>query len=232
MALSDLNQNREDFVLIWLDQTLDTQQNDLRDLAKIRDVAYSLRTYTDPKLCLEDIKRLSNENIFLIVSDTIGQEFVPLIHDLSQIESIYILCLHIKQHTSWTSAFSKIRQEDIFSHVNPLINRLKIDLFKCQYVSNLNFKLEKSVFDIHQQMTDFKWSRLLAHTLTKLPQDLKAQQEMINYLRDYYKDNQATLEFLEDFSKNYKNEESIHWYTRPGCLFRSLNRSFREENIE
>ncbi|CAF4639194.1 unnamed protein product [Rotaria sp. Silwood2] len=81
-------------------------------------------------------------------------------------------------------------------------------------------------------MTDFKWSRLLAHTLTKLIPDRKAHQEMIDFLRDYYKDNQATLEFLDDFSKNYKNEEAIRWYTRPGCLFRSLNRSFREENIE
>lgn len=232
MVDNNVNQNTEDFILIWLDQTLDTQHSDLRDLAKIRDVAYSLRTYTDSKLCLEDIKSLSDEKIFLIVSGTVGQEFVLLIHDLSQIQSIYILCSHKKQHTHWTNSFSKIRSEDIFNHVNPLINRLKIDLFKCKYVSDINFKIEKSIFDIHEKMTDFKWSRLLAHTLIKLNRDTKAQQEMIDYLRDYYKNNQATLNFLDDFTKNYKNEEAIPWYTRPECLFRSLNRSFREENIE
>ncbi|CAF1092680.1 unnamed protein product [Rotaria sordida] len=232
MADVNISQNKENFVLIWLDRALDTKYNDLRNLAKIRDVAYSLRTYTDPTVCLEYIKESSNEKIFLIVSGTIGKEFVPLIHHLPQVQSIYVLCLHKRQQIEWTSAFSKIRQEDIFNHVSPLIDRLKIDLFKCEYVSDISFKLERSIFDIHQKMTDFKWSRLLSHTLTKLIPDRKAQQEMIDYLRDYYKDNQASLEFLDDFSKNYKNEQAIRWYTRPGCLFRSLNRSFREENIE
>ncbi|CAF4006457.1 unnamed protein product, partial [Rotaria magnacalcarata] len=226
MSDANENQNSDDFLLIWLDQTLDTQSNDLRDLEKIRDVVYSLRTYTDPTICLEDIKTWSDEKIFLIVSGTTGREFVPLIHDLAQIQAIYIFCLHKNQQTQWTSTFSKIKPDNIFNHVKSLIVRLKIDLFKCEYVSNMNFKVEKSIFDIHQKTTDFKWSRLLVHTLTKLIRDSKAQKEMIDHLRDYYKDNKASLDFLDDFSNNYNNEEAIRWYTRAGCLFRCLNRSF------
>ena len=186
---------KEDFRLIWLDETLDKQKNDLRDIEKIREVVQSLRTYTDPVTCLDDIKTWSNEKIFLIVSGTTGQVFVPLIHDLSQIQSIYIFCLHKKQQTSWTSGFSKIKSEHIFNNVKSLLIALKIDLFKCEYVSGDNIKVEKSIFDVHQKTTDFKWSRLLAHTLTKLVCDERGHKEMIDYLRGYYVNNQINFRF-------------------------------------
>jgi hypothetical protein len=225
-------ENREDFTLIWLDERLDTDVTDVRNISALRDVVYHLRTFTDSELCRSYIERVPKESIFLIVSGSIGRTFVPIVHDLTQIRLIYILCHRTSLHTEWASAFTKIRHDDIFHQVTPLIHRLKADLYKCRKVEGIQFKVERSLVDVHEKRADFQWSFLLVQTLIKWPRHPGAQNEMLTFLRNYYKANQSNLDFIDHFALNYKSDNAIFWYTRPGCLFQLVNRAFRDENID
>ncbi|CAF4612381.1 unnamed protein product [Didymodactylos carnosus] len=126
---------------------------------------------------------IASFEIFLIVSATIGQLFVHTIHELTQIKCIYILCQHNRQQlTKWTADYSKTMNH-IYTHVDPLINILKIDLYKCRKTL-LNYKIENSIIDVQFKTADFKWSRLLAQTLVRLPREEKAKNEMIKNLKE------------------------------------------------
>ncbi|CAF0928632.1 unnamed protein product [Didymodactylos carnosus] len=191
--------NKEDFILIRLDEFLDSNQTDFRALSKLREIVYYLKTFTDVKQCENYIRTQLNENIFLIASATIGQLFVRTIHEHTQIKCIYILCQHNRQQlTKWTADYSKTMNH-IYTH----------------------FKT-----------ADFKLSHLLAQTLVRLPREEKAKNEMIKNLKEYYHDSQFNIEFIDDYIVNYQPKDAIKWYTKAGCLFRILNRTFREGNID
>ncbi|CAF1061302.1 unnamed protein product [Didymodactylos carnosus] len=180
-------ENAEDFTVIWLDDTLDTDERDVRGLNALREVAYFLRTFTNPDSCQAYVESIPKETVFLITSGSLGRTFVPLVHDLPQIRAIYVLCHRISVHIQWASEFAKIRSGNIFNRVQSLVERLKIDLYKCRYSTGITYKIERSVIDVHDKKADFKWSCLLVQTLIRSLRDERAHRDMITYLREYYK---------------------------------------------
>ena len=53
----------------------------------------SIVIFTNEQKCLEFINKFRSKNkLFLIVSGSLGKNFVPKIYHLSQINSIYIFC--------------------------------------------------------------------------------------------------------------------------------------------
>jgi hypothetical protein len=228
----DEKKDREEFIVIWLDQKLDADNPDLRNLAALREVVDFLHTFTDIESCCDYISNIRHENVYLIVSGATGSKIVPVVHDWIQIRSIYVLCRRKQEQQSWTAAYTKIRPDDIFINVKPLIVRLKIDLYKCQKVRGISYKIERSIVDIHSNEIDFHWSYRLTQTLIAWPRYPAAQNQLIEYMREYYNGNQSSIEFLEEFARDYIPTDAIRWYTRAGCLFRLVNRAFRDENID
>ncbi|CAM4838903.1 unnamed protein product [Rotaria magnacalcarata] len=238
-SLSDLQshgvyerKDNEEFTLVWLDQRLDNDKPDLRNLATLRDVVDFLRTFTDLDACCEYISKISHSNVYLIVSGTTGYQIVPRVHDWMQIRSIYVLCRRKQEQKNWTSAHAKIRPEDIFTNVNLLIERLKIDLYKCQKAHRISYKIERSIVDIHSNEIDFQWSYRLTQALISWPRYPEAQNQLVEHMRDYYRGSQSSIEFLDEFARDYMATDAVRWYTRPGCLFRLVNQAFRDESID
>ena len=68
--------------------------------------------------------------------------------------------------------------------------------------------------------------------LCSLPNSINYFQKLINYLNEYYKDNQRQLEKVKEFEKRYKSEDAIEWYTKDSFLYRLLNSALRRFDIQ
>ncbi len=113
LLLNDDSQNNDDnleiFSLIWLDNNINVQENREKQ-GKLRCVINHLRTFEDQHKCLEYIeKRQKEDRLVTIVSDQLGREMVPRIHQLRQVSSIYVYCKDKSSNEQWASEFSKVR---------------------------------------------------------------------------------------------------------------------------
>jgi hypothetical protein len=81
----------ENCLIVWLDPDIDEDQNQ-ESIEQLRQIINEVHRFNQLDLCINYISDFHDERILLILSEQIGQQIVPLVHDLSQIEAIYLFC--------------------------------------------------------------------------------------------------------------------------------------------
>ncbi len=84
--------NSEDFIIVWLDENMDKTTDYFDTRQHLRYIVQYLRTFNDADECVDFISSQQTDNIFFLVSETVGKIVIPLAYELSQIIRIYILC--------------------------------------------------------------------------------------------------------------------------------------------
>ena len=95
--LSSTSENLETFSLLWLDQNVNLKEENINAQKKLKTVINQLKTFENCQLCEEYIRKITDVNsIILIVSGRYGRELIPNIHDLLQLNAVYIYCMDVK----------------------------------------------------------------------------------------------------------------------------------------
>ena len=98
------------FLIVWLDQDINIEA--ITGLKQLHDVQDILRLFSGSDQCLDfvtDVKENENSVLF-VVSAHMAEHIVPIIHDLSQIDSIYIFGSNKKSDTGrWFTEWSKVK---------------------------------------------------------------------------------------------------------------------------
>ncbi|UJR32186.1 hypothetical protein I4U23_019650 [Adineta vaga] len=108
---ANISEYYENVLLIWFDKSINKEDPDNRNSVKhLFLVNNSLVIVKDEEECLELINKLqTNANLFLIVSGSSGQHFIPQIEGLSQIISIYVFCARKSYHEYWAKNYKKVK---------------------------------------------------------------------------------------------------------------------------
>ena len=61
---------------------------------------------------------------------TLGQDIVPRVHTMSQVDSIFIFCGNKKYHEQWTKDWPKIK--GVFTEIKPICEALKQAAQQCE----------------------------------------------------------------------------------------------------
>jgi hypothetical protein len=150
--------------VIWYDTSINrNEQDDQYSMSQLRLVNNSIVIFTNEQQCLEFINKVNKKKkLFLIVSGSLGKNFVPKICDYLQIYSIYIFCGKKINHESWAEKYKKIK--GVFDNITELCEYLQrdkkefeicrkfIDSLPHQFNELMNFKNSKH--DDHQQPKD------------------------------------------------------------------------------
>src|ERR1019366_7624659 len=92
-------------------------------VSQLRRVVNSITTFTDGDQCVEFITGKKDEKSCVIISGALGRLIVPVIHDMSQVDSIFIFCGNKKRHEQWTKEWPKIK--GVFTEISPICEALK-----------------------------------------------------------------------------------------------------------
>jgi hypothetical protein len=61
-------------------------------MTQLQRVVNSVNRFTDPNECFDFPIDIGNEKYFMIITGTFNQHFLSFIHDMAQVDSIYICC--------------------------------------------------------------------------------------------------------------------------------------------
>jgi tetratricopeptide (TPR) repeat protein len=238
-----LENNVEDFVLVWLDTRTPqavvrekTHKENIKRQSQLQTIINFTRTFNDADDCRTFIQSSKTEKVFLIACGYLGEFFVPTIHALSQLEVVYIFCTDQRQHTKWAKSYSKVRA--VCTTTNELLTSLSKDV--SMYAKNLtplsifaaDLSREVSLRSLKAEEVRFMWFQLLLQLIIRMPPNKIAQNDMRTECEQAYRGNVLELVRIDEFFRTYTPDSCIRWYTKDSFIYRLLNKAFRTENID
>ncbi|CAF0898279.1 unnamed protein product [Adineta steineri] len=218
-------QQMQNVLLIWLDSNINETNDDCQNtITKLQCVVNDINTYTNSDECLEFIQTITDKKICMIISGSLGQHIVPRVHNMSQVDSIFIFCGNEKYHEQWTKDWPKIK--GVFTDITPICEALKSAAHQCeQNAIPMSFVGTNKKLD--QLDPSFMYTQIIKEILLTIKFELRHMQDYINYCCDVFSDNKKQIENIKRLEDQYHNKTPIYWYTCDMFLYPMLNRALR-----
>ncbi|UJR19283.1 hypothetical protein I4U23_022412 [Adineta vaga] len=102
------------YLIIWLNSDIDETNEEYQNTLKhLRNIVDTIDIFTNPDECVDFFTEFNDMKTLLIVSDTTGQQIIPLIHDLPQLYQIYIFSPTNILSDEWIKKWSKIKNKEV-----------------------------------------------------------------------------------------------------------------------
>ncbi len=89
-------------------------------MIQLRSIVNDVKIFTQLDECINFLTEVNDQKAFLILEGTLGQQIVPLIHDIPQLDAVYIFC-HNKSRRGATRIYvflGFIFQQDLSGFTN------------------------------------------------------------------------------------------------------------------
>ncbi|CAM4842069.1 unnamed protein product [Rotaria magnacalcarata] len=172
------------------------------------------------------------KKIFLITSEPKTSEILAQTSSLPQIDSVFIFGRKKDQYEQLLSKCSKIT--GIYAQIDDLWQSIKEQVnFVNRQIQAFSFfdRREKSTKDLSKESPEFLWFQLFHYTVTRIPRNQQAKEEMIHMCKYYYRRNEKEIQFIEEFKKEYQPKDAIFWYTNQCFVYKLINKALRTEDI-
>ena len=170
----------------------------------------------------------------MIISGALGQQIVPRIHDLSQVDSIFILCANKRYHEEWAKNWSKIK--GVFTEIDPICGALKQIAQQCEQnaismsiMSSGDIGAEKNGDRLDPS---FMYTQIMKEILLTIDFGQQHIDEFIQHCREALTDNEDELIYVDLLARQYRQKTPIWWYTCECFLYLMLNRALRLMNAD
>ena len=211
----------QNFLFVWLDANLDESTADFKNsLERLRNVVASIITFQDVKECINFLNEMSQERVFVIVSGAFGQQVVPDLEDMPQVQSVYIFCGNKAIHEEWASKMPKVK--GVFTEIESICKALQIDGENCdRAMVTISFKGIDALF---------MYTQLLKEAILQIEDDdKKSLKELADYCRNQGDIPEDKIALVE---REYRSHSPIWWYTAPYFLYSMVNRGLRLMDTE
>ncbi|CAF3523487.1 unnamed protein product, partial [Rotaria sp. Silwood2] len=219
--------NLDTHFLIWLDTSLYAQEMYI----KLRSIIDHVLLLDNIDLCIKQLTD-NKEQVFLIVSSQYVEKFIPNIHNISQLNSIFIFDQQKTKLELQVTQYSKI--QGIYNDIEPLEIDLKNSVnnfIKYERMIPELFNTNNQPFTMNTLRNGLwfiKFLYVLIHQ--KAPSDSKDY--FFNFFSFYFKGNTNSEQQLEEFIQTYESSKAVFWYTKDTFIYRILNQALRERNIQ
>jgi tetratricopeptide (TPR) repeat protein len=228
--------NVQNFILVWLDANIDKVNNsDCRNtITQLQQVVNTVNTFTDVNQCISFITDIKEEKIFMIISGTLGEIVIPTIHDMFQIDSMYVFCRNELKHKEWAQKWLKIK--GVFTEISSICQELKQAVQQCDQntisISFISINEKLSNQNLDQINQSFMYTQILKEILLTIEFNKRSVKDFIIYCREQLADNPIELNNISKFEQEYHQDKSIWWYTYKCFLHSMLNRALRMMEID
>ncbi len=225
----------QNMLVIWLDNNIDDDSPAYRDtVARLRRIVNTVHTFTNEEECIDFIENITDNKASMITSGSVGQHIVPRIHNMSQINSIFIFCSNKEYHEKWAKEWSKIK--GVFTKIGPIYDALKQAAHECeQNAISISFmatsgNISKTKLD--QLDSSYIYTQVLKEILLSIEFEQKHIQDFIDHCRVMLAENEGELDNVKKFEQKYRDETSIRWYTSECFVYPMLNRALRITDVD
>jgi hypothetical protein len=163
----------------------------------------------------------------MVISGAFSESVVPIIHNISQLDSIYIFCEHKSKYEQWATGWTKVK--GVFTRIETVCAVLKQDIQQCDRDSILITVTSK---DLDRLEPSFMYTQLLKEILLDLEYDHNAKKDLVEFCREQFHDNPHELQIIDEFERDYHVHTPIWWYTCECFTYQMLNRALRIQDVE
>ncbi|CAF1117874.1 unnamed protein product [Adineta steineri] len=218
-------QQMQNVLLIWLDNNIDENNDDCQNtITQLRQAVNDINTFSDVDQCFEFIETIVDKKACIIISGSLGQHFVRFVHNMSQVDSIFLLCENQKYHEQWAKNWSKIK--GIFVDITSICEAIKETALQCEQ-NAIPMSFLESNKQLDQLDPSFMYTQIVKEILLTIDFDQNHFQDYIKYCCDSFVDNKKQIENIKRFEDQYHNKTPIYWYTCDMFLYPMLNRALR-----
>ena len=235
ISLLPVGHSMQDVFLIWLDNSInECNQYYHQTVSQLRQVVNTVRTFTDANQCIEFIKTIVDQKIYLIISGSLGQQLMPTIHNISQVDSILIFCGNKAHHELWSKNWPKIK--GVFIQMPSICEFLRQAMKEHEenaiVIRSLSTGDEMYNKNSNQLHCSFMYTQILKDLILSLEFKQRHMHEFVMYCREkIFADNDYQLQNIKTFERNYSTKTPIWWYTSEGFLYSMLNHSLRTMEV-
>ncbi len=170
----------------------------------------------------------------MISSGTLRQTIVPTVHDMNQINAIYIFCGNKIRHEQWAKEWPKVK--DVYTDITIICEELKQAVQECDQDS-ISISFVKSTDGALNENLDildpsFMYTQILKEILLTIDFRQEHINEFLTYCREQFVGNNAELENVDKIEKEYHRHQPIWWYTYNCFLYSMLNRALRLMDVD
>jgi tetratricopeptide (TPR) repeat protein len=225
----------QNVLLIWLDSNIDDNNEDCRNtVVQLRRVVNDINTFGDCEQCIQFINTINDNKVCMIISGSLGEHIVPRVHNMYQVDSIFIFCGNEKRHEQWTKEWSKIK--GVFTEITPICEALKQASRQCEQ-NAISISFVATGGDATSKNLDrldpmFMYTQIMKEILLTIDFEQKHFREYISYCRDVFEDNKDELNNIDKLRRKYRDETPIWWYTYECFLYPMLNRALRMSDVD
>jgi tetratricopeptide (TPR) repeat protein len=219
----------QNYSVIWMDEKIDQSNKDYQNtLAQLRHVANSVNVFTERDQCVDFLTELEDLKVFLIADGVLSQQIMPLIHDIPQLDTIYIYCGDKSRHEKWTKNWAKIR---VHTEIKSLCEALQLAAKRCNEdymaISFVSASEGTSAQNLDQLEPSFMYTQIFKEILLDMEHDTKSINRLVAFYRKLFNGNISQLAIIDEFEHDYRPQSSIWWYTRTSFTFEMLNQALR-----
>ncbi|CAF1276520.1 unnamed protein product [Adineta steineri] len=220
----------ENVFLIWLDNNINENNTDCSNTIKqLKRVVNNINTFTDGEECIEFIQTITNNKVCMIVSGSLGKYIMRHVHDMSQVDTIFIFCNNQECHKQWATEWPKIK--GVFTDITSICEALKQTAHQCeQNAISISFVASNKKLD--QLDPSFMYTQIFKEILITIDFKNRHFEEFITYCRDTFLENEYELHNIEKLERDYHNQTPIWWYTYQYFLYSMLNQALRQMDVD
>ena len=220
----------QNVLIVWLDSNYDDKRDDCRNTVRqLCNIVNTINTFTDGQECIQFLQDTADEKIYIIISGALGKQIVPRVHNLSQVDSIFIFCGNKKYHEDWAKNWSKIK--GVFTEIGSICEALKQtaqqheqNAISISILSGSDVGAEKSG---NRLDPSFMYTQIMKEILLTISYEQHHIDEFIQYSRELFAGNGTQLKHLDKLAHEYHQYTPIWWYTGETFLYSMLNRALR-----
>lgn len=166
----------ENFVVVWWDLAVE----------RISRTSTYCEFVSDSNECLEFLRQIKDERIFIIASGGLGQKSIDELQKMRTIVTVYIFCVEKEKHNKWAKDYTKIKE--VFTQIQPLYAMLKedvrqsnSDLISFDVISAPKDGSENTLNDLD---SSFMYSQLMKEILLEMNYGNNAKDALVENCHD------------------------------------------------
>jgi tetratricopeptide (TPR) repeat protein len=217
----------QDVHLIWLDE------NSADCLNTIAQLQCTTNNFTDCDQCIDFLTDIHSANVCMIISSAFCQHLVPLVHDITHLQAIFIFCSNKTELEQWAKGWRKVK--GVFTEISAICKAFEQATRECHQnaipISIMGTDGDVSKKNLGQLDPSFMYTQIMKEILLTIKFELH-NEEFFTYCRDVLANNKDQLENMKKFGRNYLGQTPISWYASEGFLYPMLNRALRLMDAE
>ncbi|CAF3819064.1 unnamed protein product [Adineta steineri] len=232
------NRADQNNLLIWLDENSNKFSLDIEYTKNIFCKIYpgSCVFYDQSHQFLTDIhnEKFQNNKILLIISGSLAKQVLHKIN-IFIVPVVIIFCSNYNNYMNLKSYSNVVDVCTDYETLKSLIQRelpsLKFCLSNNTPLKSLKSLVSTTRYDVNiGNETCFSYI-LIVDLIKQMPQTNESKKLWLEKCAEYYRGNQTKLKQIADFSKVYKADDAIKWYTKDSFCHKLTNLVLRIDDI-